>query len=234
MTVFDAYDRIRIVSLASRKDRRAAILEELRPFDLAHKLEFFDALTVPEPGPFRSRGSHGCFLSHLQILSDAARSNESVLILQDDCAFLPEIRAYAMPECDVFYGSHAEDADEIIGAHFMGFSAPAAAKASHYLENLLDTSFPPDPKAATEPTFKPGMRPPIDGSLVWFRRAHPELKSAFALLSYQRSSRSDITPRLLDRIPLVRGVLQILRKFAFGRKYGGEALETRSAAEQGS
>lgn len=83
----------------------------------------------------------------------------------------------------------------------MGFSAKAAKMAADYLEGLLDPSFPADATAMTEPMFNPNIRPPVDGAYIWFRRAHPELKTVFKQLAVQRSSRSDITPRhVFDRI----------------------------------
>lgn len=219
MSLFDAIDRIWIVSLRARQDRRRAILKELQPFELGDKLRIFDAYEMSERGPFRSKGSHGCYLSHLEILSEAAEAGESVFILQDDCAFLPAIHEYQLPACDVFYGgfeaSNPGDLEnsDIIGAHFMGFNATAAEQASVYLRKLLDPAFPPDRRAAAEPTFDPAIRPPIDGALVWFRRAHPELRTVFAKLSYQRSSRSDITPAsLVDRIPILRDGAELARR----------------------
>lgn len=214
--LFDAFDRIRIVSLPERQDRRRDMRRQLTAIGLAEnpKVSFFDAVRAPMPGLFRSSGSHGCYLSHLAILTNAAKEQQSVVILQDDCDFLPAIHSYQLPSCDIFYGSHAEDLDTIIGAHFMGFSSKAAQLAADYLQRLLDPTFPPDQQASRERTFNPKIRPPIDGSLVWFRRAHAHLKTAFALLGVQRRSRSDITPGKLDKIPLVRGVVGAMRTFA--------------------
>lgn len=208
--IFDHYDRVRIVSLASRKDRRREMMRELRAIgqDRNPKIRFFDAYRYPDAGLFRSAGSHACFRSHLAILEEAAADGESVLILQDDCEFLPDIRHYTPPaDCDVFYGGYLAsdpadlDGSDIIGAHCMGFSAGAARKASAYLRRLLDPACPPDPKAASDPGFDSRLRPPIDGACVWFRRAHPELKTVFNPVANQRPSRSDITPnRFFDRL----------------------------------
>jgi len=205
--LLQTYDRVRIVSLRSRTDRRRQMRRQIRtmgPIE-GERLRFVDAYSISEPGPFRKIGSHGCFLTYLQILRQAAAENESVLILQDDCNFLPHARHHFVLPCDVFYGSHSSDADTIIGAHCMGFSAKAAQKAATYLAAFYcSPAFKPDSYAASEPGFDPLIRPPIDGAIVWFRRAHPELTTRFAMLAYQRSSRSDVTPGLLDRLPLVR------------------------------
>jgi glycosyl transferase family 25 len=219
--IFDRYDTVRIVSLPSRKDRRRAMVRELRAIGQADnpRVSFFDAVQRPDRGVFRSAGSHGCFHSHLAILEEAAAAGQSVLILQDDCEFLPSIRNDVLPpDCDIFYGgylaSNPDDphASDIIGAHCMGFSARAAGEASTYLKKLLDPAFPPDPQAAAQPGFNPAMRPPIDGACVWFRRAHPHLTTVFHLVANQRPSRSDIsTPRFFDRLWGLRSLADMAR-----------------------
>ena len=205
--LFEAFDRIRVVSLPDRADRRRSISRQLKGVTF----EFFNAYRVSERGPFWKAGSFGAYLSHLQILGEAALREESVLILQDDCVFRPQAYDYQVPPCDIFYGSHDADEDCLIGAHCMGFSANAAKLAKDYLLKLLDPTCPPDSVAQAEPGFDPLIRPPIDGALVWFRRAHPELKTAFALLADQRRSRSDVSPGRIDRLPVVRGAVSLTR-----------------------
>jgi len=76
---------------------------------------FFDAIRPDQQGPFTSRGMFGSFLSHKQIIDEAAAADESVLILEDDCNFLAGAKDYRIPPCDIFYGSHSEDAEVMIG-----------------------------------------------------------------------------------------------------------------------
>lgn len=219
-SVFSSYDRIQIVNLPHRTDRRRQMEREIATVNVSVPVSYFPAIKMEDPGPFMRVGSHGAYLSHLEILKGAAARGESVLILQDDCQFLPEARAYQLPAgTDIFYGGYsASDPDDlhgstIIGAHFMGFSAAAAIKAANYLEALLDPAFPPEPAAARVPGFNPAIRPPIDGSLVWFRRLHPELRTEFAMLSTQRSSPTDIGDlSLIDKLPIPRWAAGILRK----------------------
>lgn len=206
-SLFEAFDRIRVVSLPDREDRRRSIARQLKHV----RFEFFDAYRVSKPGPFHKTGSFGAFLSHLQILGEAALRDEGVLILQDDCIFRPIAFDYQVPPCDIFYGSHEAEQDLLIGAHCMGFSANAAKLAKDYLLKLLDPTFPADPAARMEPGFDPSVRPPIDGALVWFRRAHPHLKTEFALLADQRRSRSDVSPGRIDRLPVFREAARITR-----------------------
>lgn len=209
--MFERFDRIRIVSLPHRTDRRADMRRELTKLGLAGdpRVEFFDALRPDNAGFFRNCGQHGCYLSHLAIIKEAAEARESVLVLQDDCEFIPGKRP---AKCDILWGGWLEASDpgdlpnsDIIGAQCIGFSAKAAENASVYLSALLDPEFPPDPRASKDATFNPAKRPGIDGACVWFIRAHPELKTVFARLSTQRASRSDIAdPRFFDRVPIVR------------------------------
>jgi glycosyl transferase family 25 len=195
------YDRVVVISLPSRRDRRQQMIRQRFPF------EFFDAIRPETPGPFANIGFHGSYLSHLEVLSHGG----SVLILEDDCVL--SSRTYRVPEgTDIFYGSHDTDSNVMIGAHCMGFSARAAKLAACYLSGLLDGSVPPDAKAMSEPGYDPNILPPIDGAYVWFRRAHPELKAAFAKVSYQRSSRSDCTPGRFDNLPAIRSLVSVGRR----------------------
>lgn len=209
--MFVAFDRVRVISLRERKDRRRVMRRELAK--VGGSAEFFGAIRPETHGPFSSRGTYGSFLSHAAIVQEAAWNGESVLILEDDCNFLPAARDYRVPVCDVFYGSHACDADEMIGAHCMGFSARAVKLLDRYLSEYLRPDFEPDAKAAGVAGYNPRIRPPIDGAYVWFRRAHPELTTHFAMLTYQRPSRSDCTPsHALDRIPLIRDAVEMGRR----------------------
>ena len=221
--LFAAFDRIRVVNLPERTDRRAEMRRELRRVGLSDdpRVEFFPAVTCTDSGPFRRIGSHGAFRSHLALLEQASEADETILILQDDCDFLlPALADYRLPDhWDIFYGGYvASDPrnlpeSDIIGAHFMGFSARAARTAAGYLQRYLQPGFPADAKAAAQPGYDPSIRPPIDGAFVWMRRAYPELVTAFAMLSVQRPSRTDIgDQRIYDRVPGVRTVAGWLRR----------------------
>lgn len=201
MTIFAGFDRIRIINLPARPDRRAEMTEELRRLGLASdpRVEFVDGIVAADAAPFRKTGEKGVFLAHLKILSEAAQAGASVLILEDDVDFTPAAQAWGMPpNCDIAYGGYeASDVKQlersnIVGAHCMGFSAPAARALAPFLTKLLEHESPP----------------PIDGAYVWFRREHTDLRTNFAqpVIAVQRPSRSDITPaRAFDRISFLRG-----------------------------
>jgi len=209
MMIFDNFDMIRIINLPERTDRRRRMSRELRRAGIADdpRVEFFRAIRPTEALNHSSIGMHGVFLSHHAILKEAAARNASVLILEDDCDFVPGVRNYRAPEgWDVFYGGYyarqpdrLQDSD-IIGAHMMGFTAAAAKQAADYF-----TALKPE-----------GQFPPVDGAYVWFRRAHPAVKTAFAEppIGYQRASRTDIGDLAAhDRLPIVRDVVELARRF---------------------
>lgn len=209
MSIFAAFDRVIVISLPERKDRRRVMERQGFAF------EYFNAIRPADKGQFATVGFRGSYLSHLAVLSHGG----SVLILEDDCTFTAS--DYRVPVgTDIFYGGyeHASDPNNlhdsnIIGAHCMGFSARAAKLASSYLSGLLDGTISPDPRAVAEGGVNPGILPPIDGAYVWFRRAHPELVTVFRKISKQwPPSRSDCTPGRFDGIPTLRPLLGIARQ----------------------
>ena len=221
--LFDRFERIFIVSLPERKDRRREMTEQLKKVGLSDdpRVQFFDAVRPTDRGRFGSVGANGCFSSHLQILERSAGS--SVLILEDDCDFTDAVRDASLPEnFDIFYGGYLEASDpsnlddsNIIGSHFMGFNAASAQEAADYLNGLLADRVGHDPRAVKDPTYDPQILPPIDGAYVWFRRAHPELRTVFAepQVAVQRPSRTDIgDQKFYDRIPVLQGAADWARR----------------------
>jgi glycosyl transferase family 25 len=208
VTPFAGFDRIRIINLPSRADRRREMEGELRRIGLGSdpRVQFVDGVQVSDKSPFRAPGEKGVFLAHLNILREAADAGASVLILEDDVDFTAAARDWQLrPDVDIAYGGYEASnpsdlhASNIIGAHCMGFSARAVQALAPYLEDLLEHESPP----------------PIDGAYVWFRREHGEnFSTDFAVppVAVQRPSRSDIAPlRAFDRIPLLRAPISRAR-----------------------
>lgn len=205
---FNDFDSIRIINLRHRADRRADMIKELRKVGLEGdpRVAFFKARTFDEPGTFRSKGERGVYASHLELLQQAAATGQSVLIFEDDLDFAADAPRFRLPaDWSIFYGSYEASnpgnlqGSDIIGAHFMGFKADAASLVARYLESLLSR---PD-------------QPPIDGAYVWFRRAHPEVRTVFAepKLGNQRPSRTDIAPlRFFDRVPFLKQIASFVRR----------------------
>jgi glycosyl transferase family 25 len=219
---FDQFDKIYIVNLKSRTDRRREMQAQMRQLGLSNdpKVHYFEAVEKADPGPFLRKGSHGAFLSHLAILKANEHSDRTILILQDDCDFLPGARnAEVTAEWDIFYGGyHQLDPGDvhdsnIQGAHCMAFRPHVISP----LVNFLEAVYARRARFEHASVSDYSIAPPIDGAIVWFRRAHPELRTVFHQISYQRSSKTDIgNPSAIDRFPTVacisRLVLRLVRR----------------------
>lgn len=212
MTIFGHFETIRIINLPQRRDRRRAMVRELARVGLAGdpRVAFFDAIRPADAGAFTSIGARGVYESQKQLLCEAAAANRSLLILEDDCLFLPGAAERNIAGgWDIFYGGYtASDPDnlaisDIEGAHMMGFSRRGARLVSQYLERLRCE----------------GVHPPIDAAYVWFRREFPDVPTVFAEppLAGQRPSRSDIAAlSWYDRLPFVRNLASLVRAMRRG------------------
>jgi glycosyl transferase, family 25 len=216
--LFEAFDRIFVINLESRKDRRIEMEEQLSHVGLARdaRVRFFSAIKTDDSGPFLRQGSHGAFLSHLAILRSQIGRQETVLILQDDCNFLPGAENTVIDkEWDLFYGGYHQldlgdlHASGIQGAHCMAFRPHIIPPLVEFLEAVYDGSHDQLKEQANKGSV--AIAPPIDGAIVWFRRAHPEIRTVFQKISYQRSSRTDIGDiSLIDRVPFLARILRSL------------------------
>jgi len=177
--MFQLYQRIRIINLPERVDRRRDMTRELTRVGLAgdDRVAFFPAIRPADQGPFRSIGVHGVYLSHLTLLKEAAAAGESLLILEDDCDFTDAV-ADPRPPPDLLWGGYAIYPSHIEGAHCMGFSAATTKLVANYLEDLLRTG-PID----------------VDGAYIWFCRDHPAISvdACNPMIAVQRPSQSDIS-----------------------------------------
>lgn len=207
MSFANDFDQVRIINLPMRADRRREMDMELQILGISddQRIQYFSARRPQGPDTFTSIGARGCYESHKDILREAARLNQSVLILEDDCEFATNARTYELPDdWDIFYGGYSAATpddlqnSDIIGSHIMGFSKHGAKLVSAYLENL----------------DYDGIHPPIDAAYIWFRRANLHVKTHFAVppIAGQRSSRSDIAElKWFDRAPVVRTMANALR-----------------------
>ncbi|HZZ42642.1 MAG TPA: glycosyltransferase family 25 protein [Tepidisphaeraceae bacterium] len=91
MGLYDYFERIYVVNLPARSDRRQEMVRELGKIGWpvrGGKLEFFDACRFEERGEFPTLGARGCFMSHLSILREARSLGlKNVLVLEDDLMF---------------------------------------------------------------------------------------------------------------------------------------------------
>lgn len=209
--LLDQFDLIRIVNLPHRTDRRAEMERELARVGLAGdpRVQFFPAFRPDNAGAFTSIGARGVYESQRAILREAAAAGQSVLILEDDCDFSAATATYRAPDDDwqIFYGGYeaSDPADlassDIVGAHMMGFRAAVLPRLVAFLNS--------------DPTGDDGIRVPIDGAYVWFRRQNPDVVARFAEppLGTQRPSRTDIAePHALDRNPVTAPIMALARR----------------------
>ncbi len=224
------FDRIYIINLPHRMDRRKEMEEQLSKVNLAIDdvhLRFFPAIRPMDPAGFPSLGARGCFMSHLAVLIHARDLGaKNVLIIEDDCNFakdfeirLAEIHsALQSGAWDLFYGGALNEVDAkklknswldstqgLMGSHFIAVNGPCIARLIDYLEAMLKR---PDGHPDGGPMH-------IDGAYSWFRAAHPELKTYLATpeLAYQRSSATDIHQRSwYENFPIVGWVLSQVRR----------------------
>lgn len=226
--VFDGFDRVRIVNLVDRPDRRREMIRELeRLGGVGPNVDFHEARRPDDPGGFPSIGARGCFESHLAVLRAARDAGaRNLLLLEDDLDFSRDAGARLsalLPELfrnrwDLFYGAHLLAADgrrgfapvpaeePVITASFVGFDGRVLQPLVEFLEGILGR--PPG-----SPDFGPMH---VDGAYTVFRQQQPERVTfaAFPTLGRQRSSPSDITPgnMVLDRWAGTRPLAALLRR----------------------
>ena len=228
----DYFDRIFIINLPSRADRRSEMAAQLNAIGLdfaAANIELFAAVRPDAPEGFPSIGARGCFMSHLGVLRRAQELGlQRVAIFEDDLDFAANfstriasvIEQLKGANWSMFYGGyHMERApagaardglvesqpDELIGTtHFVTFQGEAIPAAVRYLEQILE-------RPAGDPEGGPMH---VDGAYNWFRRANSQFKTVLAApeLGFQRASRTDIHDlRWYDSTPLIRECVAGLR-----------------------
>jgi len=151
--LLDYFDRIYVINLPARTDRKRETDEQLARIGLGFqhpRVSLFAAIRPQEPGGFDSIGARGCFSSHLEVLRDAQRRGlNRILIFEDDLEFAPDfaqrgpriIEALGKRHWNVFYGGYASDtalgradanelsviepAQGVRTTHFLGVQMPA-------------------------------------------------------------------------------------------------------------
>ena len=246
MTLFDAFERIVVINLPERTDRRREMVAELRrvridPCDA--RLKFFPGIRPANAGRFPSVGARGCFESHLGVIRAAIRDRvASVLILEDDLALHPAacadqpalVQRIRAGGWDFAYPGHAlalpgapaepawaETRSPLVCAHFYGLHRRVLADLREYLEAC----------ARRPPGHPDGGPMHVDGAYSMFRARRSDVVTLITTpsLGGQRSSRSDITEnRWFDRQPLLRELAGVARKGKnLWRAAGRSALASR-------
>lgn len=228
MRVFDYFDRVYIINLAERTDRRAEMLEELAQAKIELKqghVEFFPAIRAKEKGEFPTLGARGCFHSHLECWKKAkAEGAKTVLVIEDDLQIAPRFvvdehrlveQLQSLP-WDIVYFGHALDTPSdqpselvpfdggIILAHFYGLNEA-------YRDQLIEFFEQAAVRRGGHPDGGP-MYP--DAGINFYRAKNPGSRTLVARpnLGTQRSSRSDVTPKWHDRVVGLKSLVGLARR----------------------
>ena len=221
------FTTISIINLPKRTDRLREISDQLNKIGLTFEspnVNLFSAIRPANRGGFDSIGAHGCFLSHLQVLRNAQKS-DNLMILEDDLDFVPgidELLKSALKnlpkDWGIFYGGCAVDlpltlnpiqrvscSDDVRCSYFVAFNGPVIPVLIDYLSAILQRP----------PGHQDGGPMHVDGAYACFRIDNPNIfvYAARPELGVQRPSRTDIhLLKWFDRIPFVRDFVQLVRR----------------------
>lgn len=227
----DGFERLFVINLKARVDRRIEMEAQLRGIGLSFsnpKVELLEAIRPADAGGFPTVGARGCFMSHLKILELAVKADlKRILIVEDDLNFSSDFitRAPLVISCadkmkwSFLYGGHRveraltataecseiEPSTAVVTAHFLGLQGQAIQDAAAYIRAMLQR----------EPGHPVGGPMHVDGAYSWFRRDHPQYRTVVAIppLGYQRASRTDIHElRWYDKTPGLRQVVARIRR----------------------
>lgn len=229
----DYFDKIYIINLETRKDRRAEIAVQLKKINLSlnhPKVCLFKAVKPSEAGEFPSIGARGCFLSHFDILKDAKQQQyKKVLIFEDDLDFIKHFNIQAdlalqeliTSDWGIFYGDYRINKLKPVGTKcttkvnsdieigttdFIAFNGEVIDSIIVYFEGILN-------RKGGDVLGGPMH---VDGAYSWFRKNNPSFKTIIATpaLGYQRSSSSDIADSTwVNNIPFTNFIRSGMRKF---------------------
>jgi len=232
MDFIDYFDRVEIISLVERKDRRSDLTNQIAKLGKnidGDKIRFFDAIKPIDKGEFPSIGARGCFESHLAVLKNADSDGvQNLLIIEDDLNFSDNIKnlsnlfynllkntrwgflylGHVIDGIDAQGGPQLLPVNHDIGVrctHLIGISGATVPKLVAYLEAMHS-------REGGDPAGGPMH---VDGAYSWFRKeTQCNTLVSCPPIGYQRSSRSDIADvKLYDKLPIIRNIVNYIRKF---------------------
>lgn len=254
MNISDFFDKIYVINLPERVDRRREMEKEIKSIGLnfnSEKVKIFPAIKPTEKLAFPSIGVLGCYLSHLEIIKIAKTDKLShILVMEDDLAIssrfcsvqtqlLDELSqvnwdllflgylAYNKLKLSDYYNFYDPDISTTwthlkkanyptLGTHFYAVNHTAYDSLILFLEELLKKRFQTC-FFEKDPNFDDLDGAYIDTAYYLFRKQNPEIVSLIVCpsLGWQRSSPSDISPRMisssLDKVVLIKPLVSFLR-----------------------
>jgi hypothetical protein len=228
MNIIEYFDDVRIINVASRKDRYDDTVSEFKHHGLkinTDKVRFFEAVTPKENAGFPNAGVRGCFLSHLGVLEEADRASfKNVLVLEDDIQFSKKISEYgnlaieqlSNIDWDIIYFGHAvEDTkgevawkkvnQPMLLAHFYAVNGRALKRLIKSLHQIMERP----------PGHPDGGPMHYDGALNTFMRQNDDIKAYYYSfnLGYQRASKTDLHElSIFDTNIILRPIVRVVRK----------------------
>lgn len=231
MQLIDQFERISIINLPERADRRAEINGELarmgRRIDGQH-IRLFPAIRPNDAGEFPSLGARGCFMSHRAVIKQALDDGvRNVLVMEDDLLLDPRFIQPQSAMCTTLQQNHWEIAylGHIDPAHmnsasptFVTTDQPQVTLHCYALNReVLEPLYQYLSQCLERPNGHPlGSQMHVDGAFSLFRQFNPQIRTLIATpsLGHQRSSRSDIAHnRWFDRTPVLRQAAGLLRRW---------------------
>jgi hypothetical protein len=225
-SIFLAFEAIYVISLVSRMDRREEIRQELADFGIEigrGAVQYIDAVKPADDGGFPSRGAHGCFLSHLEVLRLARKSGlRRFLVLEDDAMVARNfgttdalVDFCYTDEWDFLYLGHVlppvsgplrwiRTVGGVQCTHAYALRGEVLPSLIHFLEGLI-----------CRPPGDSGFGPMhIDAAYSIFMDRNPGIRvfRASKNLVLQRSSKSDVAPVGISDQILPASMLGVARK----------------------
>lgn len=226
------FERIVVISMASRPDRRSRVIRVLARLGLelgkTPGVELFDAICPTEANGFPSAARRGSFLSHSTVAKQALRDKlNNILVIEDDAAFTPAMAQHGgrlvsqlaeIPWHIAFLGylnitpppgppGWLPLEGERLGTHCYGLKREILPELTEYM-HLVETR---------EPGHPDGARFGADPTYVMFcaKTKHCITLMARPNLSVQGSIASDLSPKWFDRIPGLRESAALARRAKF-------------------
>jgi len=229
MKILDFFEQIYIINLHTRKDRLKAVMDELAKIGIpgnSTKLKIFPAIRPRTSDEFPNIGSKGCFLSHLAVLKQARDDRlANILVIEDDLTISKQFKesqdflTKQLSQTDwgfVYFGHLIKNGPPssvmlrpfsggIRCTHFYGVNGTIFIQLISFIDKLQKRS-------KGHPNGGPMH---LDGAYSTFRKQNPDIVTLLAVpsLGWQRSSASDVSTTLRDRIPVVRRFVDIARGF---------------------
>jgi glycosyl transferase, family 25 len=233
MNLIELFDKTCVINLPDRRDRRRATTKELRRHfpsaTLDERVTFHPAVRPDDAGAFPTQGSHGSYLSTIEVLTSAVDDGlDRVLLMQDDVRFTAAFREHgdwllsrvAADDWDIMqlgyidvdgvtarYAGEApvmvDFRQEVIGAHCIGFRGTAIEAMLDHL-HICKHGEPGDDRTGPMP---------VDGAFNTFSWCRPEYRRMLPVPNMvgQRNSRSDVRPSRVDRIAPLRPLAALAR-----------------------